>query len=73
MKLLNVGDQVLIKAKVTEQLTMGNMIRVVIGDEVLFVNPRDILGYKDIKDNEKHVCEACQIHFDDLDGGCQDD
>lgn len=53
MHQFNVGDKVLIKAKVTEQLTMGNMIRVVIGDEVLFVNPRDILGYEEIEDNEE--------------------
>lgn len=53
MHQFNVGDQVLIKAKVTEQLTMGNMIRVVIGDEVLFVHPRDILGYEEIEDNEE--------------------
>lgn len=64
MQQLNVGDHVLIKAKVTEQLTMGNMIRVVIGNEVLFVHPRDILEYEDIEDNEEHVCE---------DGDGQDD
>ena len=69
MQRFNVGDQVLIKATVTEQLTMGNMIRVVTGDEMLFVHPRDILGYEDIKDNEEQVCESCQIHFDNSDGG----
>lgn len=53
MQQFNVGDQILIKANVTEQLTMGNMIRVVIGDEVLFVHPRDILGYEEIEDNEE--------------------
>lgn len=73
MQRFNVGDQVLIKATVTEQLTKGNMIRVVTGDEVLFVHSRDILGYEDIEDNEEPVCEACQIHFDDLDGGGSDD
>ena len=69
MQRFNVGDQVLIKATVIEQLTMGNMVRVVIGDEVLFVYPRDILGYEDIEDNEEPVCESCQIHFDNSDGG----
>lgn len=59
MQRFNVGDQVLIKATVTEQLTMGNMVRVVTGDEVLFVHPRDILGYED----------WCQIPFDNSDGG----
>lgn len=69
MQRFNIGDQVLIKVMVIEQLTMGNMVRVIIGDEVLLVHPRDILGYEDIEDNEEPVCEACQIHFDNSDGG----